>query len=345
MKKKIQYKKSPCNGGIEFLRKENKFYFSHLHNAICDTLNKLVYDNLATITNNVYNFSDFKQKLIEYLNLLPLITFEKFKLYVVKLCLIGEFDFIVPKNTFGNIFYPWRRTAKIFNWYSIFDNNKTIDGDMYLKDVCNSYIYKSNGKDMFWHKHIIWCSNFFINRMKSTMHLYIDGTFITTKDYKQLIIIMFFDDSSKRKIPGCYILINNKTQNGYLKVFSEFKRIITLEETVSLNLKSISTDFEIGIINSIKILFPKIRHVGCLFHYVQSIYRNMRALNLINNNFNHNSLLKELSSIPFRIEKEKNITTSIYNKYNKIYENDIDILNNLNALQNYFISYWNPFFF
>ena len=62
--------------------------------------------------------------------------------------------------------------------------------------------------------------------MKSAIHLYIDGTFITTKDYKQLIIIMFFVDSSKRKIPGCYILINNKTQNGYLKVFQNLKELL-----------------------------------------------------------------------------------------------------------------------
>ena len=112
MKKKIQFKNCPCNGRIEFLRKDNSFYISHKHNSICDTLNKPVYDNLANVTNNVYNFSDFKQKLIEYLNLHPLITFEKFKLYGVKLFLKSEFDFIIWKNTFGNIFYPWRRTAK-----------------------------------------------------------------------------------------------------------------------------------------------------------------------------------------------------------------------------------------
>ena len=45
------------------------------------------------------------------------------------------------------------------------------------------------------------------------------------------IIIMFFDDSSKRKIPGSYILLNNKNESGYLKVLSEFRRLITIENT------------------------------------------------------------------------------------------------------------------
>lgn len=215
---------------------------------------------------------------------------------------------------------------------------------MYLKDVCNSYIYKSNGKDMFWHKHIIWCSDFFINRMKTTKHLYIDGTFITTKDFKQLIIIMFFDESSKKKIPGSYILLNTKNESGYLKALSEFKRIITIEYTEDIKLNSISTDFEIGLIKSIKILFPKTRHVGCLFHYVQALYRNMRSLNLINKDFNHKGFLKNLASIPFNLEKDKNIFDNIFDKYKKENEHNTNILDNLNAFIKYLILFGLNFF-
>ena len=69
-----------------------------------------------------------------------------------------------------------------------------------------------------------------------------------------------------KKIPGSYILLNNKNESGYLKTLSEFRRLITIENTEKLNLTSISTDFENGIINAIKLVFPEIRHVGCLFH-------------------------------------------------------------------------------
>ena len=78
---------------------------------------------------------------------------------------------------------------KIFNWYSIFDNNLTLNGDIYLKDECHSYVYTPDSKKMFWHKHILWFSNYHINRMNFIHHFYIDGAFVTTKDYYQLIVI------------------------------------------------------------------------------------------------------------------------------------------------------------
>ena len=160
-----------------------------------------------------------------------------------------------------------------------------------------------------------------------------------------LIIIMFFDESSNKKIPGSYILLNTKNENGYLKALSEFKRIITIEYTEDIKLNSISTDFEIGLIKSIKILFPKTRHVGCLFHYVQALYCNMRALNLINKVFNHKGFLKDLASIPFNLEKDKNIFDNIFDKYKKENEHNTNILDNLNAFIKYFDSFWIEFFY
>ena len=41
------------------------------------------------------------------------------------------------------------RNSKIFNWYSIFDNNLTNNGDMYLKDVSHTYFYTPDGKKLY----------------------------------------------------------------------------------------------------------------------------------------------------------------------------------------------------
>ena len=60
-----------------------------------------------------------------------------------------EFDFTLKKNTFSNIFYPWLKTSKIFNWYSIFDNCYILDGTSYLKDERTSLLYTPNGKNNF----------------------------------------------------------------------------------------------------------------------------------------------------------------------------------------------------
>ena len=88
----------------------------------------------------------------------------------------------------------------------------------------------------------------------------------------------------------------------------------------------------------------KIRHVGCLFHFVQALYRNMKTLNLTNKNFNHKGILKDLASIPFNFGKIKNIFDSIFDKYKILYEQNIDISNNLKAFRKYFNSYWIDFF-
>ena len=72
---------------------------------------------------------------------------------------------------------------------------------LYLRDVLIKLLYTCEGKNVYWHKHIIWKTYYNINRIKSSPYLYIDGTFIGTKDFYQLIIIMYYDKCSKKKIP------------------------------------------------------------------------------------------------------------------------------------------------
>ena len=113
--------------------------------------------------------------------------------------------------------------------------------------------------------------------MINSPHIYIDGTFITTKDYYQLIVVMYYDVNSNKKIPGCYILINDKYMQGYLTAFKAFKRLLTIENTAQLKIKSITTDFEDALLNALDDTFPKIRKVGCLFHYINLLPRFYRG--------------------------------------------------------------------
>ena len=82
-------------------------------------------------------------------------------------------------------------------------------------------------------------------------HLYIDGTFITTKEYYQLLVIMYYDKSSNKKIPGFYILINNKYTSGYIKALEAFKRLISLANSKNFKIKSVTRDFEEALLNAI----------------------------------------------------------------------------------------------
>ena len=44
-----------------------------------------------------------------------------------------------------------------------------------------------------------------------------------------MLIVLYYDDEIKQRTPGCYILINNKYEKGYLYVFNAFKNIVSLE--------------------------------------------------------------------------------------------------------------------
>ncbi len=154
---------------------------------------------------------------------------------------------------------------------------------------------------------------------------------------------MFYDELSNKTIHACYILINNKFESGYKKSLKAFLRLITLEGTLKLNIKTICTDFEPAIINIIKELFPQVRHVGCFFHYVQGLRREMGKLGLINECFEYEKLLKELSSIPFTYNKNKNIVNDLFANFEKIYEKNNVYSTTLCKFKTYYNKVWFPF--
>ena len=126
----------------------------------------------------------------------------------------------INKNTFKNIFYQLRNNSKIFSSFSIFDIIYTKDHTIYLKDVVHKYIYNSKGDAIYWHRHIIWMSNFNIKRIRYSNHYYLDGTYIATKEFYQILILMYYDKNSNSKIPASYILIISKFENNYIVLAS-----------------------------------------------------------------------------------------------------------------------------
>ena len=72
------------------------------------------------------------------------------------------------------------------------------------------------------------------------------------------------------KIVIAYALLGSKNTRGYL---------LTLEALVKmfpdLNPDYTMSDFEAGLINALKTVFPCATHKGCTFHYQQAIYRKM----------------------------------------------------------------------
>lgn len=75
---------------------------------------------------------------------------------------------------FKNINYKSRRNSKSFSWYSIYDNIRTFGLNNLFKRCL----------------------------IRRSHHLYIDGTFLTTKEFYQMIIYI---EAIKKKVPECYI--------------------------------------------------------------------------------------------------------------------------------------------
>ncbi len=81
------------------------------------------------------------------------------------------------------------------------------------------------------------------------------------KDYYQLIIIMYIDYYTKKKVSGCYILSNSKFKSSYIEILESFKNFITNENTKIINIKIITSDFELGLIDAIKLVFKDIQRM------------------------------------------------------------------------------------
>jgi len=209
----------------------------------------------------------------------PIIKYKSFKLKSIKLYYKCNCKFKITENSFKNIYYNWRRKSPLFTKFSIFTKTTTKNDQLYLRDYRYCIIYKNNGKKIFKHEHIIWCSNYFIKKLRDSEHWYIDGTCIYPKPFKQLICILYIDNKIYKRYPALYSLINNKYSEGYLELFKQIKSIITLENSKELKLSSYTIDFELGLKNALEVIFPNIRPVRCYYHYFMNIFKNAKNIN------------------------------------------------------------------
>ena len=93
-----------------------------------------------------------------------------------------------------------------------------------MREFVSTYIYKDKNSDqLIKDEHIIFISPFQIRKILISLYLYRLHIYIS----KQLLIILYYGEEIQIREPGCYILLNNKTENGYKLAFTNFKKIIT----------------------------------------------------------------------------------------------------------------------
>ena len=264
------------------------------HSKFCKESNPPFLDNISDINKEVNNYKNFRKLLNEFLDANPLVNYKTFKQKADKLYYKIKCVFEIKKNTYKNIYNTWKNSAKVFTKYSVLESPLTKDNTPYLRDYSYTLIYNSNGKSQFIHEHMIFISNFFIRKLQSSTHWYVDGTFVYPNEFSQLIVILYRDDILEKRFPGLYALINNKKYEGYKFMFEKIKNIISLEGSVELKLESYTLDFEIALQKTFLEIFPKIRCIGCFYHYCRNLREKAREYKLLSKEKNNktNEMLK-----------------------------------------------------
>ena len=82
-------------------------------------------------------------------------------------------------------------------------------------------------------------------------------------------------------------------------------------------MKSYTTDFEIGLINALKNIFPKAVAIGCFYHYTRSLANKLKNMNLFSkkNKSVSRNLLKDLYKLPYIYAFNKSCIENLFSKY------------------------------
>lgn len=75
-------------------------------------------------------------------------------------------------------------------------------------------------------------------------------------------------------MPGLYALLPDKTQTTYNNLFSVIHKLAD-DRNLRFNPRRMTVDFEMAMINSIEVMLPETEISTCLFHFTQSIFRNL----------------------------------------------------------------------
>jgi len=143
---------------------------------------------------------------------------------------------------------------------------ETCDGETFLMP--------NSTKDL-----VLFSTNDNLQRLSECKTIYVDGTFKTCpKLYAQVYSIHGLYHGWI--IPLVYALLSDKTSETYYIFFSRVRDAMAGLKLV-FNPSNIMSDFESGLIETVKFVLPSATHLGCHFHFAQSIWRKVQDLGLV----------------------------------------------------------------
>ncbi|KAF7692217.1 hypothetical protein CDIK_2441 [Cucumispora dikerogammari] len=151
-------------------------------------------------------------------------------------------------------------------------NKKFKDSNMNFDDILDKFKinlrketflqYDSRSADN--QKVLIFYSQYTIDLLTKTRYTLIDGTFWSVPTlFTQLLTI--FGSAFGKSISLVFVLLASKEKEIYINAFSKLK------ELTGCHLTNVVVDFEIGLKNSVQLVFPKSHIFRCSFHFGQMI--------------------------------------------------------------------------
>ena len=248
-------------------------------------------------------------------------NYKEYKSYTIK-----------DPNIIKNIYYRYTNSNSTLDLNIILTNSKTTDDKPFFRELI--YINDNTDSNNNIHIGIIYASNKNINRLAAAEHWYIDGTFIHPPNFRQILLIMYLDIITNKRIPAFFCILNSKAEILYYKVLLSVKNIISSFNNIPIKLKSVTLDFELELNKTFENVFANIKIIGCLYHYKQIILRKLKKYGLYNKNFKHlsNDILNKSGKLPFIIHNKPNA----FNEFLDFLSNN----ENYNIFKKYFERKW-----
>jgi hypothetical protein len=92
----------------------------------------------------------------------------------------------------------------------------------------------------------------------------------------QLMVLMVYSPPEEMYVPVFYVLLDSKSETAY---YHAFQQLICATDW-KFDPISMTCDFEKGLMNMVKLQFPKAQIIGCYFHFKQANRRILKKLQI-----------------------------------------------------------------
>ena len=145
-----------------------------MHSIMCDRYNQI--EKKKEGNNEYQSWKLYKKNLTNYLEKQKYIIKKDFLKYSIDEYNKNDYNFNYDITRINNFYYYWKSNSIKFTKYYLIENPYTFDNKPYLKIYKNKNIFDTKKRKNFVLEYFIFITDFFVNKIKSSKNIFIDGT-------------------------------------------------------------------------------------------------------------------------------------------------------------------------